>query len=188
MSLFAVGAQPSGEAEAPPAASRDGYGSAAAPTAAAEAPPAASRESYGSGDAMVEAAERGELVEVCKHLANGCDANFVTDKSWTALHRASAYGQTAVVEVLLDFGADVDCRDRNGVTPLMCAALQGHYLAVKRLLAAGARVELADLCRNTALSLAKQGRGVMHEACVEVLEPATATSDRLAALDAHTVR
>jgi len=47
-------------------------------------------------------------------------------------------GHEAVVELLLEKGADVECRPYNGQTPLLWAADMGHEAVVKLLLEKGA--------------------------------------------------
>lgn len=47
-----------------------------------------------------------------------CDVNEPGAQSRTALHRAVGKGFDNVVKFLLENGADVNCRDANGLTPL----------------------------------------------------------------------
>jgi ankyrin repeat protein len=57
----------------------------------------------------------------------------------TPLHIASWQGHTAMVELLLRYGADVNAVDREQRTPLQSSAWQGHESVVWLLLKAGAR-------------------------------------------------
>lgn len=46
---------------------------------------------------------------------------------WAALHEASSKGDPEVVRQLLEAGANVNARSRQGITPLHDAAYSGHY-------------------------------------------------------------
>jgi ankyrin repeat protein len=54
------------------------------------------------------------------------------------LLEAAEAGDTARVEQLLEQGADVNAKDKDGYTALMLAAFSGHTETVKTLLDAGA--------------------------------------------------
>lgn len=56
----------------------------------------------------------------------------------TALWRAAAVGNTALVRKLIASGAEVDALDNDGVTPLLAAVRRGHYFSAEELLWAGA--------------------------------------------------
>jgi ankyrin repeat protein len=56
----------------------------------------------------------------------------------TPLHVAAAQGQTGIVQLLLQRGADPNVRGMGGVTPLHFAAAGGHIEAARVLLEAGA--------------------------------------------------
>ncbi|KAH6620967.1 hypothetical protein B0J18DRAFT_212304 [Chaetomium sp. MPI-SDFR-AT-0129] len=58
-----------------------------------------------------------------------------------AMWKTVCGGHTAAVKTLLGMGAQVDCRDVNGVTPLAWAAQNGHSALVKLLLDTG-KVEI----------------------------------------------
>jgi len=63
----------------------------------------------------------------------------------TALHVASFYSYPALVELLLNSGADVNSRGRNGETPLHLAAIGSTTTVVTLLINAGANVNDAAL-------------------------------------------
>ncbi|KAG8161995.1 hypothetical protein KVR01_007760 [Diaporthe batatas] len=71
----------------------------------------------------------------------------------TALHLASNYGYTDMMERLLLSGADSDARDHNGKTPLMIAARANHLGATQMLLDHGADVRYCDYEGFTPLHL-----------------------------------
>lgn len=60
----------------------------------------------------------------------------------TKLMEASANGNTEIVKMLLEKGADVDFFDKRGNTALMEASDNGHTAIVKLLLKKGADVDL----------------------------------------------
>jgi ankyrin repeat protein len=83
------------------------------------------------------------------------------DGGWTALHLAAHYGHEAVVKRLLEAGAALNVRARNGIgnTPLMAAVAGGSVSIVKQLLAAGADIGVRDAGGHDAVELASsEGR------------------------------
>jgi len=80
-------------------------------------------------------------LEVARHLASrGADINAVSTNGtgYTALTGAVASGHTAIVEWLLEHGANPNYRYAAGYSPLLTAAANGHLEIVKLLLAHGA--------------------------------------------------
>jgi ankyrin repeat protein len=67
---------------------------------------------------------------------------------------AAYYGEISQVKQLLAAGAQVNARDKNGVTPLMAASLEGHREIVEVLLASGAEVNARTTDGETALTFA----------------------------------
>lgn len=55
-----------------------------------------------------------------------------------AIVSAADYGQTEVVTFLLDNGANVNAKDKHGITPLLAAIWENHTATVRILLARGA--------------------------------------------------
>lgn len=89
-------------------------------------------------------------------LQHGADPSIANSAGRSALHNAAAQGNLVLVEALLDHGADVGQRSFEGKTPLQVVGVYGgreDVLIVKRLLAAGARVDERDGYGRTALSL-----------------------------------
>ena len=62
---------------------------------------------------------------------------------FTALNQAAYLGHKPVVELLLRFGAQVDCIDGYGGTPLVVAALNGELECVQVLSKGGANINHA---------------------------------------------
>ncbi len=89
----------------------------------------------------------------------------------TALMRAVASGDTAMVKAILGQGVNPNDTNRAGETALMFAADGGHLTAVEALLAAGATVDARNTFRETALMFAAR-RG--HTYVVQVLAGAGA--------------
>ncbi|PIC16462.1 hypothetical protein B9Z55_023054 [Caenorhabditis nigoni] len=56
----------------------------------------------------------------------------------TAVQIAADYGQTAVIDYLISIGANIQEKDKYGITPLLSAVWEGHHDAVKLLLEHGA--------------------------------------------------
>ena len=75
------------------------------------------------------------------------------------LHVAAQKGHKDIVERLLAQGADVNAKNRDGVTPLHMVAHAGHKDVVEILLAQGANVNAEDIDALTPLDYArKQGK------------------------------
>lgn len=85
---------------------------------------------------------------------------------WTALHEASWGGRVGVIDILLKYGADIDCKTRYGWTPLLFAAWTGHRTTVQALLSKGASVDVRNVYGWTPLHAASV-KG--HESIVRLL-------------------
>ncbi|CAB4027706.1 ankyrin-3-like, partial, partial [Paramuricea clavata] len=72
------------------------------------------------------------------------------------LHIACLAGQTKVVQILLDNGANVNLKAQNGFTPLYMASQENHVETVKLLLANGANLQALTEDGFTALDVAVQ--------------------------------
>ncbi len=82
---------------------------------------------------------------------------------------AAFRGDTAAVINLLEGGADVNARDRDGDTALMFAAYKGHALVVALLLQYGANVYARARNGWTAKKAAQSG---LHEHIADMLQRA----------------
>jgi ankyrin repeat protein len=116
-----------------------------------------------AGEALLVAAGYGRADMVKLFLDRRVNANVQFNGSDSPLMAAAgppSESQTAIVKLLLDHGANVHARDRNGWTALMHAARNGNGEAVKLLLARGAEIEAKDREGQTAATIAGQeGRG-----------------------------
>lgn len=99
-------------------------------------------------------------------LAVGADPNARSKNPLdnTALHAAVAGRRTALVDLLLDGGADIDARDGRGFTPLNIAANGGDVAIARLLLARGADPSIANDDGRTPLDTAE------HDGHPEVAE------------------
>jgi ankyrin repeat protein len=70
------------------------------------------------------------------------------------------------MRLLLDYGADVNARRRDGKTPLHCASFNGIFETVKLLLERGANVDIRNRDGQTPMQIAiQQG----HRRIIELL-------------------
>jgi ankyrin repeat protein len=126
----------------------------------------------GCSNGIQSAVERGDVETVARMLTEtpGIIGEF-DDEGKTLLHRAALQGRVNVAQLLLNRGAKIDerSRDGNSVTPLHLAASGGHLEMVKQLLRSGADVKLtasSDFFRWDALMFAIEGN---HKEMVEFL-------------------
>ncbi|GMH09008.1 hypothetical protein Nepgr_010848 [Nepenthes gracilis] len=122
-----------------------------------------------SGERLVSAARDGDLVEAKMLLDyNPCLAKYSTFGGLNSpLHFAAAKGHNEIVALLLENGADVNCRNYCGQTALMQACRYGHWEVVQTLLLFRCSVTRADyLSGRTALHFAAVNRNVR---CIRLL-------------------
>ncbi|CAG0880158.1 unnamed protein product [Darwinula stevensoni] len=103
---------------------------------------------------LLEAAKQGDL-ELVKRLLtsypNIVNCRDLEGRHSTPLHFAAGYNRVAVVEYLLQHGADVSAKDRGGLVALHNACSYGHYEVCELLVHHGASVNVADLWKFTPL-------------------------------------
>lgn len=90
---------------------------------------------------IIPACAKGNVKLVTSLLKQGHSVNAGDALGWTALHEASNYGHVDIVNVLLDYGADINNRGGpccEGITPLHDAAACGHLEVIDCLLDRGA--------------------------------------------------
>ncbi|MCH8861914.1 MAG: ankyrin repeat domain-containing protein [Proteobacteria bacterium] len=109
--------------------------------------------------AIVIAAEKRNQKLIKFLLDQGVKINATTtERKETALMRRAEVGDFETLSQLLDLGADVDLRDKSGVTALMRAARNRKQRVVRRLLEAGAAVDATDFTGKSALGYARDAR------------------------------
>ena len=106
----------------------------------AGADPNATRETGES--AIMTASRTGNLEAVKALLAYEPDLNLQENRrGQTALMWAIEQGHPQVAKLLIERGADVNARSKNGFTPLLFAAQQNDLDSVRTLLAEGAKLD-----------------------------------------------
>ncbi|RXN12088.1 tankyrase-2 isoform X2 [Labeo rohita] len=118
---------------------------------------------------LLEASKSGDL-EVVKKLCTLQNVNCrdLEGRQSTPLHFAAGYNRVAVVEYLLQHGADVHAKDKGGLVPLHNACSYGHYEVAELLVLHGAVVNVADLWKFTPLhEAAAKGK---YEICKLLLQ------------------
>lgn len=97
-------------------------------------------------------------------LAKGADPHIADNYGDMALHAAARTGEMSFIELLLEFGADPNAQnlERYGSLALSEAVMCGMKDAADRLIAAGAKIDLADSAGNTALHAAVHSTSADH--------------------------
>jgi ankyrin repeat protein len=78
--------------------------------------------------------EQGAIDALTLLLARGADINAVNDAGATALHGAVARGSEPIIRFLVEHGARLDARDKQGRTPLDLAASRREHASTAKLL------------------------------------------------------
>lgn len=107
-----------------------------------------------NGDtALMIAAFKANMPAVQALLAKGAAVN---KSGWTALHYAAASGDSEIVKILVQKGAELDALSPNKTTPMMMAARGGFIYSVKVLSDAGADASLKNDVGMTAIDFARE--------------------------------
>lgn len=97
---------------------------------------------------FLNACANGDIDECERMLKDRLvDINVTTSDGLTGLHEAAICGNPAMVEYLINHGANVDCCDNEGWTPLHAAASLGQVQIVQILLDHNADVTIVN-CEN----------------------------------------
>ena len=108
---------------------------------------------------LFAAIEAGQTDTLRGLLSEGADLNAVshTQERVTPIHSALANPHnTALAQVLIDAGADINTAQLQGYTPLHYAAVNGLETIARRLLERGADRSVRDKTGKTASDLARE--------------------------------
>jgi ankyrin repeat protein len=103
-----------------------------------------------------DAVRDGEHDEAQRLVKDGANVNFINVNMYgfRPLHQASKSCDLKTVRLLVNNGADVDCKDRYGWTPAHVAAFRGHLDAAFVLIDHGADLSIKNNDGKTALDVA----------------------------------
>ncbi len=125
--------------------------------------------------ALRQAISEGDLEAARASLAAGANPSARSEEGVTPLWGALTMERGEIAVVLIEAGAEVDALDPRGqATPLMYAAGSGKPQLVKKLLAAGAAIDVQGKDGITALSLAE---GMGQNEIAQILRAAGASSE-----------
>ena len=125
-------------------------------------------------EALMEAARCGHAKVAALLIERGANASYGSKKCdfQTPLIQAALENKLAVVELLIEKGANVNANDNDFRTALMYAAKEGHAAVVKALLKAGPDLTFSDGDDMTAPMLAQL---FDQDAVVEIFKAAGVT-------------
>ncbi|XP_074256279.1 ankyrin repeat and SOCS box protein 3 isoform X1 [Saimiri boliviensis] len=121
------------------------------------------------------AVENGHIDVLRLLLQHGASVNGSHSMcGWNSLHQASFQENTEIIKLLLNKGANKECQDDFGITPLFVAAQYGKIESLSILISSGANVNCQALDKATPLFIAAQEG---HTKCVELLLSSGADPD-----------
>ena len=98
----------------------------------------------------------GQTAEAKGLIAEGAPVDWQNWYGWSPLHRASFYGHTDIVMLLLENKCNLNITDRRGNTPLILAAINNKMDTVRALVEAGCDITIRGEGNKTAADWAKQ--------------------------------
>eukprot|EP00041_Stephanoeca_diplocostata_P031118 m.962348 g.962348 ORF g.962348 m.962348 type:complete len:1268 (+) comp23890_c0_seq1:180-3983(+) len=111
---------------------------------------------------------KGGVAKIADMIGKGLDPNFQDEGSGeTPLTIAVAHDRTEMITTLVEGGAHMDFRAKDGLTPLHKAAVTGMHRSLSSLLDLGASPDLRDATGLTPLYLACMHSGT--DRCTELL-------------------
>ncbi|XP_034515023.1 ankyrin repeat and SOCS box protein 3 isoform X5 [Ailuropoda melanoleuca] len=121
------------------------------------------------------AVENGQIDVLRLLLRHGANVNGSHSMcGWNALHQATFQENAEIIKLLLKKGANKECQDDFGITPLFVAAQYGKLESLSILISSGANVNCQALDKATPLFIAAQEG---HTKCVELLLSSGADPD-----------
>lgn len=96
-------------------------------------------------------------------LTHAYDAAECKTRLQEILRQAAWLGKTSAIRLALDLGADVECKDEHGQTPLFAAVKHGRSWAVELLLNANASMDTRDSSGRSLLQIAASSLEVYKE-------------------------
>ncbi|KAM8942022.1 ankyrin repeat and SOCS box protein 3 isoform 3-T6 [Lycaon pictus] len=121
------------------------------------------------------AVENGQIDVLRLLLRHGANVNGSHSMcGWNALHQATFQENAEIIKLLLKKGANKECQDDFGITPLFVAAQYGKLESLSILISSGANVNCQALDKATPLFIAAQEG---HVECVELLVSSGADPD-----------
>ncbi|XP_031531484.1 ankyrin repeat and SOCS box protein 3 isoform X2 [Vicugna pacos] len=121
------------------------------------------------------AVENGQIDVLRLLLRYGANVNGSHSMcGWNALHQATFQENAEIIKLLLKKGANKECQDDFGITPLFVAAQYGKLESLSILISSGANVNCQALDKATPLFIAAQEG---HTECVELLLSSGADPD-----------
>ncbi|KAF6777985.1 hypothetical protein AHF37_02416 [Paragonimus kellicotti] len=91
-------------------------------------------------EGLIWAVKNGDMKGLQERSQSLTDINCLLGNGRSLLHYAADYGQTEICEYLLTKGANINCPDKYGVTPLLAAVYEDHVACAKLLLNKGAKL------------------------------------------------
>lgn len=91
--------------------------------------------------------------------------NETDEFSSTALVIATDTGNPDIINIILDYGADIDAQAGSGATALHCAVVGGHSKAVQTLLRRAPKIDIRNHAGKTAIQCARKSdiKGLLLE-------------------------
>src|SRR5690242_21873295 len=112
---------------------------------------------YAAGSELADAAAKGDRASVRSLIQRKVDVNAPQVDGTTALHWAARADDLDLAEILISAGAKVSIANREGVTALQLAAINGSAAMLQKLLKAGADPNTPlDQFQDTALMMASR--------------------------------